>query len=79
MPKVNGRLLLMEHIEARGIDLSPSAYDRDLEGVVGEWTFAGTQCSNPDCPSWRTLQPAGLNTDDWADVTSRDPRARRRN
>jgi ATP-dependent DNA ligase len=37
MPKVESRLLLTEHIDARGVDLFRAACEQDLEGIVGKW------------------------------------------
>ena len=37
MPKVESRVLLMEHIGQRGCDLFAAACERDLEGIVAKW------------------------------------------
>src|SRR5437016_4438184 len=37
LPKTDCRLLCLDHIEARGIDLYRAGCERDLEGVVGKW------------------------------------------
>jgi ATP-dependent DNA ligase len=37
MPRIESRFLLMEHIDASGVDLFCVACERDLEGLVGKW------------------------------------------
>jgi len=37
MPRIESRLLSVDHVEARGIDLFREACRRDLEGIVANW------------------------------------------
>jgi ATP-dependent DNA ligase len=50
MPRVESRVLLMEHIEERGCDLFTAACERDLEGIVAKWRF-GTYVTEGDSTS----------------------------
>jgi bifunctional non-homologous end joining protein LigD len=38
MPKIECRVLYLDHIAERGCDLFRVACERDLEGIVGKWT-----------------------------------------
>jgi bifunctional non-homologous end joining protein LigD len=51
MPKVESRLLFLDHIPGRGQDLYRAACARDLEGIVGKWA-KGTYQSDGRCTSW---------------------------
>jgi bifunctional non-homologous end joining protein LigD len=51
MPRVESRLRLMEHIEARGVDLFRAACERDLEGIVGKWK-SGRYSTDGRSTSW---------------------------
>jgi hypothetical protein len=37
VPRVESRLLYVDHVEARGVALFHEACRRDLEGIVGKW------------------------------------------
>jgi bifunctional non-homologous end joining protein LigD len=37
MPRIESRLLYVDHLEARGLALFRAACERDLEGIVGKW------------------------------------------
>jgi bifunctional non-homologous end joining protein LigD len=51
MPKIETRVMLMEHIEERGADLFRAVCDHDLEGVVGKWKD-GSYSTDPRATSW---------------------------
>jgi bifunctional non-homologous end joining protein LigD len=38
MPRIDSRLLFVDHVKARGCDLFRAACDRDLEGIVAKWS-----------------------------------------
>jgi bifunctional non-homologous end joining protein LigD len=38
MPRIDSRLLYVDHLKARGCDLFRAACDRDLEGIVAKWS-----------------------------------------
>jgi len=38
MPRIDSRLLFVDHLKARGCDLFRAACDRDLEGIVTKWS-----------------------------------------
>src|SRR5690242_7735714 len=37
LPRIECRLLDLDHVVGRGRDLYAAAWERDLEGVVGKW------------------------------------------
>ena len=51
MPRVETRLLYLDHVEGRGRDLYRAARERDLEGIVGKWK-AGTYQTDGRSTSW---------------------------
>lgn len=51
MPTVGGRLLYLDHVEARGLDLYRAACESDLEGIVGKWS-RGSYQTDGRCTSW---------------------------
>jgi bifunctional non-homologous end joining protein LigD len=51
MPKVDGRVLPMEHVQARGVDLFRAACEHDLEGIVGKW-LPGCYSRDARATSW---------------------------
>lgn len=51
MPRVVSRLVFMDSIEERGVDLFSAACDRDLEGIVGKWK-QGTYGRDGTSTSW---------------------------
>jgi ATP-dependent DNA ligase len=51
MRRIESRLLLMDHIEERGIDLFRAACEHDLEGIVGKWRD-GSYSTDPRATSW---------------------------
>jgi bifunctional non-homologous end joining protein LigD len=51
MPRVESRVLPIDHIEQRGIDLFRAACERDLEGIVGKWKF-GSYSTDARSTSW---------------------------
>ncbi len=55
MPRIDTRLLYLDHVEIRGCDLFLAACNRDLEGVVGKWT-AGTYQTDGRRTSWLKIK-----------------------
>lgn len=55
LPRIEGRLLYLDHIEMRGIDLYRAACLRDLEGIVGKWAL-GTYQADGRCTSWLKIK-----------------------
>lgn len=55
MPAVECRLLYLDHLEARGVDLFRVACERDLEGIVGKWT-EGTYRTDGRATSWLKIK-----------------------
>ena len=51
MPTIDCRLLYLDHLHERGIDLFRAACQRDLEGIVGKWIHGSYQ-SDPRRTSW---------------------------
>ena len=51
MPKVESRVLYLDHIERRGCDLFRAACARDLEGIIGKYA-AGIYQSDGRSTSW---------------------------
>ena len=39
MPRMMSRLLYLDHVDGRGIDLFREVCQRDLEGIVAKWRF----------------------------------------
>jgi len=37
MPRIDSRLLYVDHVEERGVELFRQACRRDLEGIVAKW------------------------------------------
>ena len=42
MPRMMSRLLYLDHVDGRGVDLFREVCQRDLEGIVAKWRFGGT-------------------------------------
>jgi bifunctional non-homologous end joining protein LigD len=55
MPRVECRLLYLDHFHERGRDLFRVACERDLEGVVGKWS-AGTYRRDGRYTSWLKIK-----------------------
>jgi len=55
MPRIDSRLLMLEHIAQRGCDLYRAASERDLEGIVGKWCD-GTYQTNGSTTSWLKMK-----------------------
>jgi bifunctional non-homologous end joining protein LigD len=51
MPRVESRLIFLDSIEKRGVDLFNAACERDLEGIVGKWKH-GTYGPDGTSTSW---------------------------
>jgi ATP-dependent DNA ligase len=51
MPRIETRLLYLDHIAERGRGLYRAACARDLESIVGKWA-EGTYQSHGRCTSW---------------------------
>jgi bifunctional non-homologous end joining protein LigD len=51
LPTIETRLLYLDHIAGRGIDLFRAICDRDLEGIVGKWG-SGTYQTDGRSTSW---------------------------
>ena len=49
------RVLYLDHIEARGVDLFRAACDRDLEGIVGKWAH-GRYNMDRKATSWLKIR-----------------------
>jgi hypothetical protein len=39
MPRMTSRLLYLDHVDGRGVDLYREVCRRDLEGIVAKWRF----------------------------------------
>jgi bifunctional non-homologous end joining protein LigD len=57
MPKVESRLLYVDHIAERGRDLFRAACDRDIEGIVAKWAH-GTYQTDSRRTSWLKIKNA---------------------
>jgi uncharacterized protein with GYD domain len=55
MPRVECRLLYLDHVRERGSDLFRVACDRDLEGIVGKWA-AGIYRIDQRSTSWLKIK-----------------------
>jgi hypothetical protein len=51
MPRLETRLLYLDHIAERGRDMFGAACDRDLEGIVAKWVH-GTYKTDSRRTSW---------------------------
>jgi bifunctional non-homologous end joining protein LigD len=51
MPKIDCRVLYLDHIAERGCDLFRAACERDIEGIVGKWA-RGTYQTDGRSTSW---------------------------
>ena len=75
VPRSGGRLLYVDHIEARGVDFFHEVCRRDLEGVVAKWKH-GTYVSG-DVTSWVKIKnPAYSQTVDRWERFQRKPQSR---
>jgi bifunctional non-homologous end joining protein LigD len=67
-PKVESRVLLMEHIDQRGCDLFAAACERDLEGIVAKWRH-GRYLADGMSTSWLKIKnPKYSQVDGRADL-----------
>jgi ATP-dependent DNA ligase len=57
-PRVESRLLYLDHIAERGCDLFRVACERDLEGIVGKWA-RGTYQIDTRRTSWLKIKNPG--------------------
>jgi ATP-dependent DNA ligase len=57
IPRTNSRLLYVDHIDARGVDLFREASARDLEGIVGKWR-RGRYHTDGTTTSWVKIKNA---------------------
>ena len=55
MPRVESRLLYLDHVAGRGCDLFRVACERDLEGIVAKWT-GGTYQTDGRGTSWLKIK-----------------------
>ena len=55
MPAIETRLLYLDHIEARGIDLFREACECDVEGIVAKWA-SGTYITDGRPTSWLKIK-----------------------
>ena len=55
MPTVECRLLYLDHLETRGVDLFRAVCERDMEGIVGKWA-AGTYRTGGRATSWLKIK-----------------------
>jgi bifunctional non-homologous end joining protein LigD len=55
MPKVEGRVLMLDHIEERGCDLFNAACESDLEGIVAKWRH-GRYATHQRSTSWLKIK-----------------------
>jgi bifunctional non-homologous end joining protein LigD len=51
MPRINSRLVYMDHVVGRGVDLFAAVCARDLEGIVAKWKH-GRYHSDGGVTSW---------------------------
>ena len=58
MPKIETRLLYLDHLPGRGRDLFRVACERDLEGVVGKWAHGSYQTDGRGT-SWLKVKNPG--------------------
>ena len=58
LPKVESRVLYLDHIAERGSELFRAACKRDLEGVVAKWA-RGTYQTDGLCTSWIKIKNPG--------------------
>jgi len=55
MPRIESRLLYVDHVEARGVDLFREVCRRDLEGTVAKWK-RGRYHSDGQRTSWLKIR-----------------------
>jgi hypothetical protein len=55
LPKIDTRLLYLDHIAQRGVDLYRAACERDLEGIVAKWAH-GTYQAGGRQTSWLKIK-----------------------
>jgi ATP-dependent DNA ligase len=55
MPRIESRVLYLDHIHERGVDLFRAACERDLEGIVGKW-LQGRYQAEPQRTSWLKIK-----------------------
>ena len=58
-PRIESRLLYLDHLEQRGCDLFRAACERDLEGIVAKW-LRGTYQTSGSATSWLQDQQSGM-------------------
>jgi ATP-dependent DNA ligase len=79
MPRVESRVLYLDHVAERGVELYEAACRRDLERVVAKWTRGAYQCDA--ATSWLKIKnPAYSQMDGRRDLfeARRDERQRHR-
>jgi ATP-dependent DNA ligase len=57
MPRVESRLLYVDAVAGRGVDLFAAACDHDLEGIVAKWSRAPYGL----VPSWIKIKNAAYS------------------
>ena len=60
IPRIDTRLLFLDHIETRGRDLFAAACEQDLEGIVGKWA-RGTYHTEGRQTSWIKVKHPGYS------------------
>jgi ATP-dependent DNA ligase len=55
MPRVDDRLVYLDHVERRGVDLFTAVCAHDLEGIVAKWT-CGTYHADGVTTSWLKIK-----------------------
>jgi hypothetical protein len=64
MPRVDDRLVYLDHVERRGVDLFTAVCSHDLEGIVAKWA-RGTYHADVATTSWLKIKnPAYSQMDD---------------
>jgi bifunctional non-homologous end joining protein LigD len=77
LPKIETRLLYVDHIEERGCDLFRAACERDLEGIAAKWS-RGTYQTDGRRTSWLKIKnPAYSQIVDRHELFARTDEGRR--
>jgi bifunctional non-homologous end joining protein LigD len=73
VPCADSRLLYVEYVEHRGVDLFRVACERDLDGIVGKWA-RGCYLSDGHSPSWIKIKNANYTQiAEWHELFERYP------
>jgi ATP-dependent DNA ligase len=55
IPRVESRVLYLDHVAERGVEMYAAACRHDLEGVVAKWTRGAYQCDGTGT-SWLRIK-----------------------